>query len=116
MDVAGMEAEDDSLSGFVEHARPLLDRPVSAERPGVELQRLGRDVAVRLAVRDTARRVEVLLSGVTDVGLRRAQVCPVGLRLEASNWAGRTTSLLSEQAQGEHREPRPSDDHANSLP
>jgi hypothetical protein len=28
MDVARMEAEGDSPPGFVQHARPLLDRPV----------------------------------------------------------------------------------------
>src|SRR3954454_15744930 len=77
MDVACMEAEGDPPPGFVQHDHTLLDRPVSAQGPGVELQRLGRDVAARHVVRDAAGRIEVLPLGVAEVALGRAQVRPV---------------------------------------
>ena len=63
------------------------------------MQRLARDVAARLVVRDTAGRVEVLPLRVAEVGLGRAQVRPVGLRLE-SVWRDRDEIVIDALACG----------------
>ena len=48
VDVAGVEAEEDSATGAVEYARPTLDRPIPCESPMVPIQPVGRDVGVGL--------------------------------------------------------------------
>ena len=48
VDVAGVEAEEDSAAGAVENTRPTLDRPIPGEGPMVQIQPVGREVVVGL--------------------------------------------------------------------
>ena len=48
VDVAGVEAEEDSATRAVEDARPTLDRPIACESPMVQIQPVGREVVVGL--------------------------------------------------------------------
>ena len=58
VDVTGPEAEEDSATGTVEHARPTLDRPIPCESPMVQIQPVGRDVVVGLVEDCIAGRCE----------------------------------------------------------
>ena len=74
VDVAGVEAEEDSAAGAVEHDRPTFDRPIPFESPMVQIQPVGRDVGVGLVEDCTVVRCEASCLLVAEVGLGRLRL------------------------------------------
>lgn len=87
MSIAGVKVKRDPALVSGQNARTALDGPVPRERPLVESQRIGDGIAARLVEHGSLRRREVPALLVADVRLGRAQVQPVGLRLEAPSTA-----------------------------
>jgi hypothetical protein len=73
VDVAGVEAEEDSAAGAVEDALPTLDRPISCKSPMVQVQPVGRDVSGS-AVRWSAV--------AASASLRLTELDPVTVRVQ----------------------------------
>ncbi len=81
--VPGMEPVHDPPAGLVQHDRFLSRRPVTGERPLVELELRRHRVRARLVRRHAIGRREVLRPLVAEIILRRPQVPPVCRRLDA---------------------------------
>src|SRR5262245_33491653 len=95
--VAGFEAEGDAPSGLAERDFLAPDRPLAREPPGVEVQPLGELVRVTFIGHGAVPGREPLAASVANVGLRRAQVGPVGCGFDAHALDGDRLSIDAEK-------------------
>src|SRR4051794_5607931 len=83
MRVAGMKPARDASAGLIEHDTLAADRPRTGQRPLVDGQALRELVDAALIEHDGHGGREPPAAPVAEIGLGRAEVLPVGLRLHA---------------------------------
>src|SRR3954452_23390027 len=98
MRVAGVEPVGDAPAGLVEHCVLTPDCPLTGETPMIGAQGFRNLVGAAIVERGSTRRGEPLAALVAEIGLGRAQVLPVGLRLHAEPFDGHGLALDVEQA------------------
>src|SRR3954453_17034331 len=92
-----MEPEGNAPSGLIEEDVLGSDRPLAGKRPVVEAQSLRDGVGAPVLWRGARRRVELAAARVAKVGLGRAQLLPVGRRLDACALGGHEVPVDPEQ-------------------
>ena len=88
MRVARVEPVGDASAGLIEQDVLRPDRPFTGETPLVQRQSVGKAVSAARVEQCAVRRDEPLASAVTEIRLGRAQVVPIGLRLDAAPSTG----------------------------